>query len=256
MIGKSKYFEVKEKLVERIIQDEFPVKSQLPSEPELAEEYNVSRGTIREALRLLADDGIISRRSGTGTFVIRKPSKDARVVSFREQVEAAGMTPTTKILVKAQIMASEAEGRVCEAFAPDLEQAAKTPVYCIDRLRCGDDRPLARQTIYLLAADFKASFMEKTDLVESMFAIYARYYRQVAWADEIIHARPATPEEVDLLEMQGLTPQEQFVYVRDRISYDQENKVLEVMRSIDRGDFFRAYRYRILEDEHRIGVKE
>ena len=76
----------------------------------------------------------------------------------------------------------------------------------------------------------------------------SRCLKSVAWADEIIQARSATPEEVELLEMQGLPPQEKLVYERNRISYDQENMPLEVLVSVDRGDLFRAYRYRIVED--------
>jgi GntR family transcriptional regulator len=252
--GKSKYYEVKEQIEAMIHRGEFPVGSQLPSEPELAETFNVSRGTIRQALGELARDAIVARRSGSGTFVIRKPTKKAQLVSFRKQVRAAGMVPTTRILAKEQIMASEAEGRVCEAFFIEPEHAADTPVYRIDRLRCGDDRPLARQTIYLLAADFKPDLLETEDLTQSVFTIYARHHRRVAWADEIIQARPATPEEVDLLEMQDLPPEGRFVYVRDRVSYDQENMPLEVLISIDRGDFFHGYRYRVVEDEHRLGT--
>jgi len=82
--------------------------------------------------------------------------------------------------------------------------------------------------------------------------LYAQYHRQVAWADEIIRTRPAEPEEITLLEMDELPEQQRFVYVRDRISYDQENMPLEVSTSIDRGDVFQAYQYRIVEDEQNI----
>jgi len=75
----------------------------------------------------------------------------------------------------------------------------------------------------------------------------------VTWTDEIIRARSAEPEEIDLLRTDEL-PEQQFVYMRDRISYDQENMPLEVSTSIDRGDVFQAYQYRIVEDEHRIGT--
>jgi GntR family transcriptional regulator len=247
MAATIKYYEVKQEIEVKIRQGEIKLGDQLPSEPELAETFNVSRGTIRQALSELARDGIIARRSGAGTFVIRIPTKEARVISFTEQVRRAGMEPSTKILTQDQIMASQAEGRLCEAFLLDPETATQTPVYRIDRLRCGDDRPLARQTLYLLAADFKPGLLEE-DLTGSIFDLYARYHRQVAWADEIIQARPATPEEIGLLEMQDLPSCEQLVYVRDRISYDQENRPLEVLKSIDRADFFRAYRYRIVED--------
>jgi DNA-binding GntR family transcriptional regulator len=180
---------------------------------------------------------------------MRKSPKAPGVISFREQIRAAGLTPTTLILSKGKISASEAEERVRQAFQLEAEEAAGKLVLRIDRLRCGDNKPLARQTLYLLAEQFRADLLETEDFSESVFGIYARYHRRVAWANETIQARPATPEEVNLLEMQDLSPERQFVYVRERISYDEENVPLEVMTSIDRGDFFQGYRYRIVEDE-------
>jgi hypothetical protein len=51
--------------------------------------------------------------------------------------------------------------------------------------------------------------------------------------------------------MAELASQQQFVYERNRVSFDEQNQVLEVMTSVDRGDFFPGYEYRIVEvDEH------
>jgi DNA-binding GntR family transcriptional regulator len=255
MAGKSKYYEIKEQIEAKILEGEYPLGSQLPSEPELAEFFIASRGTVRQTLSALARDAVIARRSGAGTFVIRKP-KEAQVKSFTQQVKEAGMVPSTKILTKEKIMASEAGWRISEAFLLSPEVAVHTPVYCIDRLRCGDDEPLALQTLYLLAEQFKPNLLETEDFSGSIFAIYARYHREVTWADEIIRARLASPVELNLLKMQNVSPAQQFVYVRERISYDQENIAVEVMTSVDRGDFFRDYRYRIVEGGHRLGPQE
>ena len=255
MVGKSKYYEIKEQIEEMILRGEFPLGSKLPSEPELAEAFHASRGTIRQTLRLLADEGIIARRSGVGTLAIRMPRvKSAQIMSFSWELEARSMVPSARVLFKKKMTASQAGGRVCEAFFLDAEEAAVTDVYCIKRLRYSDERPVVLQAAYLLAKDFGPDLLEKEDLTHSIFDLYARYHREVAWADEIIQARPAAPDEIDLLEMHDLPPQQQFVYVRDRISYDQENLPLEVLISVDRGDFFRAYRYRIVEDELRLDM--
>src|SRR5215207_9324951 len=45
---------------------------QLPPETELCETYNVSRGTLRQALALLDADGYLSRERGRGTFINRQ----------------------------------------------------------------------------------------------------------------------------------------------------------------------------------------
>lgn len=256
MAGKSKYYEIKEQVEAMILRGEYPLGSKLPSEPELAEIFNASRGTIRRTLSVLADEGIVARRSGVGTLVVRLPRvKSVQIRSLSEELKAKGMVPRTRVLVKEKIRASEAGGRVCEAFFLHPEEAAKTDVFRVKRLRYGDNQPLVLQTVCLLAEDFKPDLLEKQDFTQSVFNLYALYHRQVAWADEIIQARPASPEEIDLLEMHGLPPHQRFVYVRDRISYDQENLPLEVLISVDRGDFFQAYRYRVVEDELHLEMK-
>lgn len=257
MAGKSKYFEIKEQIEDMIDRGEFRVGATLPSEPDLAVMFHVSRGTIRQTLSVLADDGIIARRSGFGTLIVRAPhNKEANIISFAKQIEASGMKPITRVLAQRKMLASEAGGRVCEAFSLDADSAATTEVHCIQRLRCGGKRPLALQTIYLLARDFKPDLLEKEDFTQSVFDLYARYQRRVAWANESISARPADAEEVKLLEMGDVPKSQRFVYVRDRISYDQNNMPLEVMTAIDRSDMFKAYQYRIIEEDHRfIGPK-
>ena len=254
MAGKSKYYEIKEQIEAKILQGEFPLGSQLPSEPELTEIFNASRGTIRQALSVLADEGIIARRSGIGTMVIRMPhkTKKSQIMSFSKQIEARGGVPRTKVLLREKITADRASGRVCEGFLIDPEEAERMDVYAIKRLRYDDQQPLALQTIYLLVRDFRSDLLEEEDFTQSAFDLYARYHRQVAWADEIIRARPAEPEEIELLGMDELPEEQRFVYVRDRISYDQENMPLEVVMSIERGDVFHGYRYRIIEDEQNI----
>ncbi len=247
MPGIIKYHDIKELLREEILTGVYPPGSQLPSEPRLAELYHASRGTIREALRELEQEAVIARRSGIGTIVLRKP-KSRLILSFTEQVREAGMTPSTVVVSARQVMAAEAHGRVAEAFLLDAEAAAKTAVYEIVRLRCGDGRPLAQQTTYLLVADFGPNLLEQIDLTGSLFKLYTRQRRRVAWADEIVAARPPRADEVKALSMESIKPSQRLIYERNRISYDDDNQPLEVLRSIDHGDFFQGYRYRILEE--------
>ncbi|MEM1431760.1 MAG: GntR family transcriptional regulator [Pseudomonadota bacterium] len=54
----------------RIGNGDFPVGSLLPTEQELCADYGTSRFTVREALRLLAEDGLVERRQGRGTEVV------------------------------------------------------------------------------------------------------------------------------------------------------------------------------------------
>lgn len=250
MPGIVKYHDIKELIEAEITAGRFPPGSQLPSEPKLAEMYRASRGTIREALRNLEQEAVIARRSGIGTIVLRQP-KSAQIMSFTEQVRVAGMEPSTEVLAAEVIIASAAGGRVREAFLLDDARAARTPVLRIERVRCGDRAPLACQTVYLLESDFRAGLLEEVDLTQSLFQIYARYHRQVTWADEIIAARLPNAIDAEVLRLaeHPLPEAQPFIYSRERISYDRDNQPLEVLSSIDRSDFFHGYRYRVLEDQ-------
>jgi DNA-binding GntR family transcriptional regulator len=70
--GKSDplYLQVVHALKEEIISGVYPVGSRLPSEEELCERFSVSRYTVREALRRLREDHLVSSRQGAGTVVV------------------------------------------------------------------------------------------------------------------------------------------------------------------------------------------
>lgn len=64
------YLQVARALKEEIVAGLFPVGSQLPTEDELCARFSVSRYTVREALRRLREDNLVSSRQGAGTIVV------------------------------------------------------------------------------------------------------------------------------------------------------------------------------------------
>ncbi|GFG62695.1 GntR family transcriptional regulator [Mycobacterium kubicae] len=74
-----RYLQVARTLRKEIVDGVYPVGSQLPTEHELCERFAVSRYTIREALRRLRDDNLVSSRPRTGTLVVPRPSSDSYV---------------------------------------------------------------------------------------------------------------------------------------------------------------------------------
>ena len=73
------YLQVARALKEEIVVGVYPVGSQLPTEDELCERFSVSRYTIREALRRLREDNLVSSRQGAGTMVVPQRSSDSYV---------------------------------------------------------------------------------------------------------------------------------------------------------------------------------
>jgi GntR family transcriptional regulator len=69
-----RYLQVARTLRKEIVDGVFPVGSQLPTEHELCERFSVSRYTVREALRRLRDDNLVSSRPRAGTMVVPRVS--------------------------------------------------------------------------------------------------------------------------------------------------------------------------------------
>src|SRR5258707_924588 len=65
---------------ERILDGRLSVGTRLPTDEELAALYQISRDSVRQALALLASEGLIERVQGRGTFVSHPPSNDSPVV--------------------------------------------------------------------------------------------------------------------------------------------------------------------------------
>jgi GntR family transcriptional regulator len=74
-----RYLQVARALRKEIVDGVYPVGSQLPTEHELCERFAVSRYTIREALRRLREDNLVSSRPRTGTLVVPRPSSESYV---------------------------------------------------------------------------------------------------------------------------------------------------------------------------------
>lgn len=72
-----RYLKVARTLRKEIADGVYPIGSQLPTEHELCERFNVSRYTVREALRRLREDNLVASRPRAGTVVIPAPRPTA-----------------------------------------------------------------------------------------------------------------------------------------------------------------------------------
>src|SRR5690554_375385 len=93
------YLQIKEKLAQDIRDKKYKYGEKLPSELELAAMFGVSRSTLREAIRALAQEGLVSIRRGLGTFVTGNRldirSNIAELHSITRIIEQHGWTPGT-----------------------------------------------------------------------------------------------------------------------------------------------------------------
>lgn len=136
-----------------------PKGTRLPTEKQLASEYNVSRMTIRQALERLNEDMVVVRIRGRGTFVQRpRVTKNERLTSFTEDMEARGIEPSTRLIGLDRIA-------VTSELAQDLALPNAEPVVRVHRLRFGGKEPVCDETVYLsphLAAKLSATDYESS----------------------------------------------------------------------------------------------
>jgi GntR family transcriptional regulator len=89
------YAQLKELILERIAQDQYPAGQQIPSELTLCEELTLSRPTVRQAIAELVSEGVLVILKGKGTFVAAEP----------ERLEIRAFTPFTYSLLAARTLA-------------------------------------------------------------------------------------------------------------------------------------------------------
>lgn len=111
--------------------------TQLPTEAELCQMLSVSRTVVREALRVLEEDGLVTRRHGVGTFVRDRPILKNLNFNFgiTEMIESAGLTPGTSHLA---IQSETAD----QEIADQLRVPVGTPLVTVERVRTADGRPV------------------------------------------------------------------------------------------------------------------
>lgn len=120
----------------RILAGEWRPGDRIPSEPELARREAVSRSSMRAAITMLEEDGVVSRRHGSGTYVTYRPALPhdlGRNFGVSSLIRSTGMEPGT---VEETSGAVPAPPAVADALGvPD-----GTPVSSLRRVRTADGR--------------------------------------------------------------------------------------------------------------------
>jgi GntR family transcriptional regulator len=138
------YHQIANDLRRKIASGAWSAGSQMPSEEELTAAYGVSRITVRQALSILVQEGLVTRQPGRGSFV-RDPSITAgprRLTSFSEEMRAKGLTPSSRVLDSRVISADQ-------ALAEALQVVPGAPVLRLERLRLGNGEPIGIQVAHV-----------------------------------------------------------------------------------------------------------
>jgi len=251
------YRELSGVLRDAIEQGEYPPGSTLPKQEEIAQEHGVNIKTVRQAVRMLEAEGLVTPVRRRGTVVRPRPPmkrlgidryakskwKFGGLVAFAADREASGREwkPTDQTQ---QVRMTEADADVATALG--LGEGA--PVYERARLVKEGDTPTHTLTSY-----YKPEDVEGTPLVDPTpgpagrgggFAVLTLQGLEPDSMTESFHARMPTREEIELLQLPAGEP----VMILQRQTFTREGRIVEFARGVHAASRFSwSYTFKIPE---------
>lgn len=202
---KTKFEKVAQSLVERIQQGIYSNMQRLPSEYQLADEYGVSRLTVRKAIERLVTAKILVKDPGKETYIMSTNSSNKvesgrmGLQSFTEAAETYGKQSRTQVLDYQPL--TQPDQRMEEKL--NLRNNPQPEVDELVRLRFWDDDPMTIEDIVILHK-YVANH-QKNDFKHSLFQILAETV-EIAYSNQEIEAIKVDEKLAKLLHVQEGDP--------------------------------------------------
>nr|WP_300005542.1 GntR family transcriptional regulator [Tissierella sp.] len=223
------YYQLFDLIKDQIDTGELREDDKLPSERELCEIYDISRFTVRQAIKELENKGYIYIVQGKGTFVSEEKFKQdlLKFYSFTEEMKSIGKKPSSKVLSFDIIKAPE-------SIARKMNLSLEERVYVFARLRSADQEPMMFETTYLPYRRFKNLTREKLENY-AMYDIFTKEYGiSFTKAEEILQPVLIREAEAYILNCSVRTASMMI----ERITYEGRD-IIEYTKSVSRGDKFK-----------------
>jgi GntR family phosphonate transport system transcriptional regulator len=224
--GVTRWRQIAETLSRDVSNGHFPA-GRLPTEPELAERFGVNRHTIRRAIGILADQGLVRVEQGRGTFVADRHIDYVlgRRTRFSANLQREGREPGHRLIATSQTTADANVAR-------DLGVAVGTPIIQIETVSDADGIPLSYGTHSFPAerfAELPAHFAEKRSITAALAQLgISDYTRQVTR----FLARLPSEKEARYLEQPVSRP----VLQQESINVDEAGVPIQASLTVFAGD--------------------
>lgn len=218
------YYQLAQQLEAAIRAGELAPGTRLENEVELADRCRLSRPTVRQAIQHLVDRGLLVRKRGVGTQVVRSEiRRSIELTSLHDDLAAAGRTPRTRVLELGTVAAED-------QVAKELGVPPGAEVIRMRRIRCTGDEPLALLTNYLPVDLIKVT---EADLAEhGLYELLRATGINLRIANQTIGARGATAAEARLLDERRGVP----LLTMNRTAYDDKGIAIEYGCHVYRAD--------------------
>jgi GntR family transcriptional regulator len=225
------YHQLKELLLQRIESGEWAPGDQLPTEAEFSAQFGVSRVTVRQALQLLVNQGLVERRQGLGTFVGRPKVAHNLQWMYRDGKEIADQGGVIRYELH-----HLTRKPATQALARHLGIAADETVYETQRTLIADDEPLMIISSWLPMSLFND--LESKDFGKrTMMTILAEYGMTASHQHKEVEITILDEEEAALLGVDPGAPALLLTY----LNYLPDGRPFEYRRTLVRGDRCKYY---------------
>ena len=226
-----KYEKIAFDIKEDILSEKYKPNEQLPFEKELCEKYNVSKMTVKKALDLLVNDGLIIKRRGSGTFV--KDITEKEIQRIIEKKQFSGLTTTS---IGHKVTSKVLEFKIINAtkeIADILKIEEDEFIYFVHRVRYVDDKAVVIEKTYI-----PLNLIPGMKLADVKKSIYGYIKDKLGLNIQSAHStvRAMKSDELDRKYL-NLEKDEPILEV-ERVAYLDNGKVFEYSFSRHRYDKF------------------
>lgn len=206
----------------------------LPSEPELERIYEVSRVTVRGAIEMLAQEGLVEKNRGKKGTVVCRPKHlydIKKLTSFTDDVSLYGERASSELLDFGQMVPEE-------RIAGLLELKKGERVYYIRRKRCRQGVVVGLHSSYIKMIHGLTLRAEEFGSDVSLYAVLKSKGIVPATASEVLEVRKPPDQILNVL---GLKPQT-AVFYKERVTYSGDKYPFEYVQMFYNPDY---YQYKV-----------
>lgn len=211
------YEEVKNRIRSKISSGEYRKGDQIPSEMELAKRYNVSRITVRRALKELESDGILQIRHGQGTFVRNEENLNLRMLNLRgfSELETREKVHFKRSIISKTIIKDK---ELDEVFESDFEDEYLR----LERiLKDEKNKPRFKDISYFPMSIYKDIYDKITANISTFQLIKEEYNIKFDHYSKLISVIHDPQVNIEL----KILPSEPLIFVKKKI-YDEKKRVI------------------------------